>query len=80
MARVDGELSFECGALIWSRVRDLVKEAKWRGYSVDLFEGSGWISRRFIIRGERGALEPIQRTLIEWNRTTAPSNAAPKKD
>ncbi len=65
------ELEFELGRIHWGGMRDIVRELKWRGRDVDMFEGSGFLSRRFVIRGDRAALEYIKSIIEDYERDLA---------
>jgi hypothetical protein len=34
----------------WKEIRDMARELRFKGHSLDLWESSGWLNRRFIIR------------------------------
>lgn len=56
------EMTAEIGLLHWGVFREAVRELQWRGHKLDMFEGSGWLERRFIVRGDE---EPV-RLLHRW--------------
>lgn len=57
------ELTAEASFLHWNVVRDLVQRARLRGYQISMYEGPGWISRTFIIKGDRIAVRAINTAL-----------------
>lgn len=54
------QLSFNirAGVLLWSKLRDAVNIERFNGFNIKMFEGSGWISRDFIVKGDP---EPVLR-------------------
>lgn len=54
------ELEVELGRLHWGGFRDIVSELKWRGHNIDMFEGSGFLSRRFVVRGDERAVRYVR--------------------
>jgi len=61
-------LELVAGRLLWGTIRDAVGEAKFRGHAVEVFEGSGVLDRKFIIKGDPAvimALGTHLRVLIE---------------
>lgn len=57
------ELTAVASFLHWSVIRDLVQQARFRGYQLSMYEGPGWIFRTFIIKGDRIAVRAIDDAL-----------------
>ncbi len=55
-------IDFQAGRLLWSPIRNSVGILKQKGWSISLWEGEGWLSRPFILKGEKGAVDQM----VEW--------------
>lgn len=55
-------LSFSAGRLYWGAVRDAVSRCKFDGYEIEMWEGRGFLSRDFRIKGDAEAVTAIH----EW--------------
>lgn len=63
MAATIAELTAEASFLHWNVIRDLVQQARFRGYSLSVYEGRGWVFRTFVIKGDRTAVRAINTAL-----------------
>lgn len=51
------------GILFWRRIRNLREQVRFLGHDVDLYEGPGWFTRRFIFKGEERVIAGIRSAL-----------------
>lgn len=54
-----GTLSFSAGILLCSTIRDALKEFQFKYNTITFIESSGWIERKFTVKGPRSSLEAI---------------------
>jgi hypothetical protein len=43
---------FEVGILLCRGMRDYMEQLKWRGFRIDWYEGKGWLSRTWMLKGQ----------------------------
>jgi len=51
--------TFNCGRLCLGALRDAVSEAKFNGHNIEIWEGSGWLVKRVVVRGDEQAVRKI---------------------
>ena len=61
--RQQATLSGEVGGLVAGALKDAVLKCQWEGYHIDLYLGSGWLSKEFKIRGDYEAVMAIRNWL-----------------
>lgn len=59
---MSAKLKFSAGPLYWRAIRDAVSRCKFEGYKIELWEGSGFLSRDFVIKGDEKAI----RAIADW--------------
>lgn len=64
---MEGTYSFEVGRLLCGKVRNYLKQCKFKGMNIEFLEGSGWIERTFIIKGNTEDLKQIHSELDDWS-------------
>jgi hypothetical protein len=55
---------FTAGRLLWTPIRDFLKEAQFHGLSITWMESGGWLERRFTVKGPQ---EDLQRLMKAYN-------------
>lgn len=55
-------IDFQAGRLLWGPIRNSVGILKQSGWSISLWEGEGWLSRPFVLKGEKAAVD----RMVEW--------------
>lgn len=58
-------LEFWAGRLFWRKIRSAIEEYRFKGYDVEYFEGTGFIERKFIIKGDNRVVQQIHDWLKE---------------
>jgi len=71
-------MSCEIGCMYYGLIRDLVGEMKFEGQNIEHWEGRGWISRRFVFRGDPAPIQRLARTLEQIDKHNRALDAAQK--
>lgn len=58
-------LELEAGPLWWGAIREAVARCRFEGRNVELFEGRGWLTRTFVIRGDDAVVAAIARWAVK---------------
>lgn len=61
-----GKITVEVGLLYFGAVRDFLKRCKFNGLNIEWYEGSGWLERTFIVKGNERDLLNIKHSLEKW--------------
>lgn len=56
----DTWFEIEVGCLLWSKIREIVEEERFKGHYIDCHESKGWFSRKFIIKGDEESLIEVR--------------------
>jgi hypothetical protein len=67
---------FQCGILSLGELRDAVSEAKFNGHQIEIWEGSGWLSRKVTIRGDEAIVRKIYNWAGEHDRSNGKTEVA----
>lgn len=59
----------------WGAIRKSVEYARFLGHKVELFEGAGWLSRHFEVRGDDAGVRLISEQWREWAERDMPEEA-----
>ena len=58
--------SYTAGVLVRSRIRDFLKEEKFRGSKIEWIENKGFLESTFLIRGEPQQVNPVCEAIDRW--------------
>lgn len=62
-------IEFWPARLLCRSVRDFLKECQFKGMDITFIEGSGWIERKFIIRGSKSHVNLVGKWLVDWSKS-----------
>lgn len=63
---IKSKITCEIGILYCGSVRDFLQRCKWEGMDIEWYEGKGWFSRLWIIRGAISDLQTVHASLERW--------------
>lgn len=58
--------SYTAGVLVRSRIRDFLKEQKFRGVKIEWMENKGVLDSTFLIKGEPEHVKPVCKAIDRW--------------
>jgi hypothetical protein len=59
-------IEYEVGRILCGEMRDYLNKCKFKGMDIEFNEGSGFLARTFIIRGEPNDLAVVKDFIDAW--------------
>lgn len=54
---------YDVGLLFWREMREYLNRQRFMGRNIEWFEGSGWLERRFTVKGSAEDMKYLDRRL-----------------
>lgn len=58
--------SFVAGILLCNQIRNYLRALKFTGADIEVLEGSGWLERRWTIRGDHNDVTKAYNEIAAW--------------
>jgi hypothetical protein len=52
--------------LLYGQFRKAIQYLWFKGYKVEYYEGPGWVSRDFVVRGDTAAIRHLEKVVMRW--------------
>lgn len=60
------KFEFTAGRLLCGTIRDYLKREQFAGRKIQFYEGTGWIERTFLVKGDAKDIVRIEKQIKNW--------------
>lgn len=63
------KIEFETSIFLCGAVREFLMKCKFDGHKIEWVEERGWLSRRWLVKGDVEDIKLIKSSIIKWNQS-----------